>query len=205
MVEGNNNSGTPAAFLPQLRQGRAGPLKAIWDNARAHRGEAVREYVRTPGLELRLVNLPGYSPDFNRGPANSGQADQPERRGETALPDSPAFKGRITPERLPAGITTPGKCASHLGFGLGESISTTSVARCKTASIPTELPTSAYVRCSGCAHQHGDHPLKNRVSRESSLTPPFTGRFGTKRKHRHCGWRKRYRTSPDPGQQPERN
>ena len=37
----------------------------IWDNAPAHRGEAVREYLRTPGLGLRLMNLPGYSPDFN--------------------------------------------------------------------------------------------------------------------------------------------
>ncbi len=35
----------------------------IWDNAPAHRGEAVREYLRTPGLNLRLFNLPGYSPD----------------------------------------------------------------------------------------------------------------------------------------------
>ena len=25
----------------------------------------MREYLRTPGLNLRLVNLPGYSPDFN--------------------------------------------------------------------------------------------------------------------------------------------
>ena len=47
----------------------------------------------------------------------AGRADQPERRGETALPDSPAIKGRITPARLPAGITTPGKCVSHLGLG----------------------------------------------------------------------------------------
>ena len=31
-----------------------------WDNAPAHRGEAVREYLRTPGLNLRLFNLPGY-------------------------------------------------------------------------------------------------------------------------------------------------
>ena len=47
-----------------MRQGRAGPLKVIWDDAPAHRGEALREYPRTPGLELRLVNLSGYSPGF---------------------------------------------------------------------------------------------------------------------------------------------
>ena len=40
-------------------------LQVIWDNAPAHRGEALREYLKTPGLGLRLVNLPGYSPDFN--------------------------------------------------------------------------------------------------------------------------------------------
>ena len=40
-------------------------MKVIWDNAPAHRGEAMREYLRTPNLKLQLVNLPGYSPDFN--------------------------------------------------------------------------------------------------------------------------------------------
>ncbi len=37
----------------------------VWDNAPAHRGEALREYLRTADLNLRLVNLPAYSPDFN--------------------------------------------------------------------------------------------------------------------------------------------
>ena len=64
-LEGNSNSGTSAAFLTQLRQRHPGPLNVIWDNALAHRGEAVREYLGTPGLGLRLLNLPGYSPDFN--------------------------------------------------------------------------------------------------------------------------------------------
>ena len=64
-LEGNSNSGTSTAFLMQLREGHTGPLNVIWDNAPAHRGEAVREYLRTPSLGLRLLNLPGYSPDFN--------------------------------------------------------------------------------------------------------------------------------------------
>ena len=64
-LEGNSNSGTSAVFLRQLRERHPGPLNVIWDNAPAHRGEAVRDYLRTPGLGLRLVNLPGYSPDFN--------------------------------------------------------------------------------------------------------------------------------------------
>ena len=63
-LEGNSNSGTSAAFLGQLREGHSGRLNVIWDNAPAHRGEVVREYLRTPGLNLRLMNLPGYSPDF---------------------------------------------------------------------------------------------------------------------------------------------
>ena len=93
-------------------------MNVIWDNAPAHRGEAVREYLRTPGLGLRLVNLPGYSPDFNADeavwgwareeatgnlPGDQGlgagegrelppRAVQPERRGETALPHRPAIK-----------------------------------------------------------------------------------------------------------------
>ena len=53
-LDGNSNSGTSAAFLEQLREGHTGPLTVIWDNAPAHRGEAVREYLRTPGLKLRL-------------------------------------------------------------------------------------------------------------------------------------------------------
>ena len=61
-LEGNSNSGTSAAFLEQLRQKRSGPLDVIWDNAPAHRGEAVREYLRTPGLGLRLTN-----PRFHEG------------------------------------------------------------------------------------------------------------------------------------------
>ena len=71
-LEGNSNSGTSAAFLRQLRERHSGPLTVIWDtviwdtviwdNAPAHRGEAVREYLRTPGLHLGLVN-----PRFHEG------------------------------------------------------------------------------------------------------------------------------------------
>ena len=64
-LEGNSNAGTSETFLRQLRERHLGPLNVIWDNAPAHRGEALREYLRTPCLALRLVNLPGYSPDFN--------------------------------------------------------------------------------------------------------------------------------------------
>ena len=61
-LEGNSNSGTSAAFLEQLRERHSGQLNVIWDNAPAHRGEAVREYLRTPCLGLGLVN-----PRFHEG------------------------------------------------------------------------------------------------------------------------------------------
>ena len=64
-LEGNSNSATSAAFLRQLREQHAGPLTVIWDNSPAHRGDVLRAYLATTGLRLRLVNLPGYSPDFN--------------------------------------------------------------------------------------------------------------------------------------------
>ena len=44
-LEGNSNSGTSAAFLEQLRENHPGPLNVIWDNAPAHRGEVLREYL----------------------------------------------------------------------------------------------------------------------------------------------------------------
>ena len=50
------------AFLEQLGEKHPGPLQVIWDNAHAHRGEAVREYLRTPGLDLRLVQPAGVQP-----------------------------------------------------------------------------------------------------------------------------------------------
>ena len=64
-LEGNSNSATSAAFLRQLRAQYTEPLTVIWDNSPAHRGDALRAYLTTPDLNLRLVNLPSYSPDFN--------------------------------------------------------------------------------------------------------------------------------------------
>ena len=53
--------------LPDATEGKAPwPIERLPDGlAPVHRGEAVRKYLRSPSLELRLVNLPGYSPDFN--------------------------------------------------------------------------------------------------------------------------------------------
>ena len=93
-LEGNSNSATSVAFLEQLRRRRGGRLNVIWDNAPAHRGEVLREYLRTSGLNLRLVNLPGYSPDFNADEAVWGWARE-EATGNLCLGSRTAVQERV--------------------------------------------------------------------------------------------------------------
>ena len=93
-LEGNSNSETSAGFLKQLRERHGGRLNVIWDNAPAHRGEAVREYLGTPGLNLRLINLPGYSPDFNGDEAIWGWARE-EATGNLCLGTRAAVQERV--------------------------------------------------------------------------------------------------------------
>ena len=64
-VTENCTAETSVAFLQQLRAKYTEPLIVIWDNGPAHRGPAIRAYLTTPDLNLRLVALPAYSPDFN--------------------------------------------------------------------------------------------------------------------------------------------
>src|SRR5580765_917909 len=64
-LEGNSSAQTSVQFLQQLRAHHPDPLIVIWDNGPAHGGEALRAYLHTPDLQLRLVRLPAYSPDFN--------------------------------------------------------------------------------------------------------------------------------------------
>ena len=94
-LEGNSNSGASVAFLGQLRERRGGRLNVIWDNAPAHRGEVLREYLRTPDLDLRLVNLPGYSPDFNADEAIWGWARE-EATGNLCLGSRAAVQERAS-------------------------------------------------------------------------------------------------------------
>jgi transposase len=62
-VEGNTNAETSAAFLKLLRETYNGPLIVIWDNGPAHRGDA--RLSDHPDLQLCLVALPPFSPNFN--------------------------------------------------------------------------------------------------------------------------------------------
>jgi transposase len=64
-LAGTSTAVTSVAFLQQLRARHPEPLIVVWDNGPAHRGEAIRSYLATPDLHLRLVNLPPYCPDFN--------------------------------------------------------------------------------------------------------------------------------------------
>lgn len=64
-LDGTSCAATSVAFLQQLRAAHPEPLIVIWDNGPAHRGEALRTYLATPDLNVRLVALPAYSPDYN--------------------------------------------------------------------------------------------------------------------------------------------
>ncbi len=93
-LEGNSNPVTSAAFLGQLRERHTEPLIVIWDNSPAHRGDAVRAYLTTPGLNLRLVNLPSYSPDFNPDEAIWGWVRQ-EATANQCLGTSAAVREKV--------------------------------------------------------------------------------------------------------------
>jgi transposase len=64
-LAGNSSAETSVTFLQHLRARHTTELIIYWDNAPAHGGEALRTYLATPDLRLRLRRLPAYSPDFN--------------------------------------------------------------------------------------------------------------------------------------------
>ena len=68
-LDGNSSAETSAAFLRHVRARHTGPLVVFWDNAPTHSGDALRTYLTTPDLGLRLARLPAYSPDFNAAEA----------------------------------------------------------------------------------------------------------------------------------------
>lgn len=68
--ESNCTAGTSALFLRQLRTYHPEPLSVIWDNAPAHHGAALRTSLATPALHLRLVPVPGDSPDVTADAAS---------------------------------------------------------------------------------------------------------------------------------------
>ncbi len=75
-LEGNSNAATSTAFLQQLRGQHPEPLTVTWANSPAHRGDAIRACLSTPNLNLLVVNLPSYIPDFNADKAVWGWVRQ---------------------------------------------------------------------------------------------------------------------------------
>jgi transposase len=64
-VSGTCSAATSVTFLQQLRTNHPENLIVLWDNGPAHHGEELRTSLATPDRRLRLVPLPGYSPDDN--------------------------------------------------------------------------------------------------------------------------------------------
>ena len=93
-LEGNSNGESSVAFLEQLCQRHSERVNVIWDNAPAHRGPAMRSYLETPGLDLRLVNLPGYSPDLNADEAVWGWVRE-EATGNLCLGTKALVRERV--------------------------------------------------------------------------------------------------------------
>ena len=130
---------------PDIRACRKFP-PALGEAEQAALTGAVREYLQTPGLNLRLVNLPGYGPDFNADEAVWGWARE-EATGNLCLGTMAAVLERVSSfltglasrkdevrrrcrttlqsraEELlraqPSRSPIPAICTSHLGFGLG--------------------------------------------------------------------------------------
>ena len=69
-VEGNCAAETSADLLHQVRDSHLEPVIVIWDNGPAHRGDVLQICLTISGLGLRLVPLPGYSPDFDADEAS---------------------------------------------------------------------------------------------------------------------------------------
>ena len=159
-IAGNSNAETSTAFLQQLRANHPGPLVVIWDNGPAHRGAAIRSYLTTPDLHLRLVALPAYSPDFNADEAVWDWAREEVTANEclgtkakvqekmnqffdglTHRKDEVRHRCRtLLQARADALMFTPAvplpslpKCSSHLGFGLGRGHQPPEVHRTGTA------------------------------------------------------------------------
>jgi len=102
-LTGTSSSATSAAFLAQLRANHPAPLIVIWDNGPAHGGAAVRDDLSTPGLGLRVLRLPAYSPDCNPDEAIWAWARE-EVTANTCLGSKAAVQEQM--QRFFAGLPT---------------------------------------------------------------------------------------------------
>ena len=107
-LEGNSNSRTSVAFLEQLRGRHSGRLNVIWDNAPAHRGETLREYLRTPELDLRLVNPRLHEGRLCRATARTSTLMRPSGAGREKRPLATCAWGPERRYRNESGTFWPG-------------------------------------------------------------------------------------------------
>ena len=57
---------TIVPFLKHLLRQIAGKLLIIWDGLPAHRGQAIKDFLRAGATQrIHLEQLPGYAPDLN--------------------------------------------------------------------------------------------------------------------------------------------
>ena len=136
-LTGTSSSATSAAFLAQLRAQQSDPLIVIWDNGPAHGGEAVRAYLATPALDLRVIRLPAYSPDFNADEAIWAWARE-EVTANACLGTKAQVQERM--ERFFASLPTRAatvqtRCRTKLQ----------ALAAAPTVAPPASLPTMAHV------------------------------------------------------------
>jgi transposase len=65
VYEGNTNAATFIDFCKRLLHDTAGPVYLIVDGHPAHRATATKEFAVSTEGRLRLISLPGYSPELN--------------------------------------------------------------------------------------------------------------------------------------------
>lgn len=62
---GNFDGPAVVGFLKHLCRVVRTPMLLVWDRASIHRGEAVKEFLRTHPGRIHIEPLPGYAPDLN--------------------------------------------------------------------------------------------------------------------------------------------
>jgi transposase len=132
-LDGYSSPEASVTFLKQLSAATSGPLVIFWDNSPAHGGEPLRHYLTTPKLQMQLVKLPPYSPDYNADEAIWEWARKDVTANTCRLPrsasgwmpsllayiseprkSSSAAKRLFKPKQPPAL-----KCRGHLGISIG--------------------------------------------------------------------------------------
>jgi len=181
-LAGTSSSATSATFLRQLRVNHAGPLVIIRDNGPAHGGEAVREYLATPALGLRLVRLPAYSPDCNPDEALRAWARE-EVTANTGLSTKAEVQEKVNYPRLKPEACSHGGSPCYVQEASCPAIPIRLAERLLTSGRrpysrrEPERRSTARVRCGGVALGLAHRPMLPRDWREASRErgPSATG------------------------------